>query len=60
KGMGAAQIDFYDRGEIPDYAAEFVGILVKAKVLTGYTDGTIRPNLNVQRSEAVKMLYGLF
>lgn len=60
KGMGATEINFFDSSDIPEYAVDYVGILVNAKVLTGYTDGTIRPNLNVQRSEAVKMLYGLY
>ena len=60
KGMGTADIGFFDSDEIPEYALDYVGILVNAKVLTGYTDGTIRPNINVQRSEAVKILYGLF
>ncbi|MGI6040048.1 MAG: hypothetical protein GX257_02070 [Clostridiales bacterium] len=60
KGMGSAEIAFTDSKDIPDYATEYVGILVNAKVLTGYSDGTIRPNTDVQRSEAVKMLFGLY
>lgn len=60
KGMDVAPIAFFDSKDIPDYAAEYVGVLIKAKVLTGYSDGTIRPNADVQRGEAIKMLYGLY
>jgi hypothetical protein len=29
-------------------------------VLTGYSDNTIRPNAEVSRSEAVKIIFGLY
>jgi len=60
KGFSSGEITFNDSADIPDYAKNYVGILVGMKVLTGYSDGTIRPNNNVQRGEAVKMLYGMY
>jgi hypothetical protein len=60
KGFSSGGITFKDSADIPDFAKDYVGTLVGMNVLTGYSDGTIRPNNNVQRGEAVKMLYGMY
>lgn len=60
KGFSSGEITFKDSADIPDFAKDYVGTLVGMNVLTGYSDGTIRPNNNVQRGEAVKMLYGMY
>jgi hypothetical protein len=60
KGLGTADISFKDSSRIPNYASEYVGVLVKMNIVTGYSDRTVRPTGNVRRGEAAKMLYGLY
>jgi hypothetical protein len=60
KGINAGEAVFSDSSEIPSFAKDYVEMLVGLKVLNGYNDGTIRPNDNVRRGEAVKMLYGMY
>jgi len=60
KGIASAEVPFSDSTDIPEYAKGYVGVLVGMNVLTGYNDGSIRPNNNVKRGEAVKMLYGMY
>ncbi|MBQ3462364.1 MAG: S-layer homology domain-containing protein [Clostridia bacterium] len=38
------------------WAVGYIGALVKAKIISGYEDGTIRPDIPLTRAEAVTML----
>ncbi|MBQ9599285.1 MAG: S-layer homology domain-containing protein, partial [Clostridia bacterium] len=38
------------------WAVGYIGALVKAKIISGYEDGTIRPDITLTRAEAVTML----
>ncbi len=49
-------IDFADKDEISDYAAEAVDTLVKAGILSG-ADGNFMPKNNCTRAEAAVMLW---
>lgn len=51
------ELDFADKYDIPDWAAESIGKLLSAGIISGYSDNTILPNNNVKRAEAVNMMY---
>lgn len=61
--MGAAAGDtsaqFTDSGAISEYAAEAVAYLHGAGVISGYEDGSFRPQAPVTRAEAAKILSGI-
>ncbi|MCD4712875.1 MAG: S-layer homology domain-containing protein [Clostridiales bacterium] len=47
---------FEDAGLIPPWAAGYIGAAFEAKNISGYPDGTFRPNANITRAESVVML----
>lgn len=47
---------FEDANLIPPWAAESIGAAFEAKNISGYPDGTFRPNANITRAESVVML----
>lgn len=47
---------FRDKRTIPDWASESMQTAVKAGLLKGYSDNTIRPNQKVNRAEMVTIL----
>lgn len=61
--MGAAAGDttaqFTDSGAISEYAVEAVAYLHSAGVISGYEDGSFRPQAPVTRAEAAKILSGI-
>ena len=52
-----AELTFTDASNIPAWARTFTARLVKAGVLSGYDDNTVKPLNNVTRAEAVTLLY---
>ncbi|MBE7024771.1 MAG: hypothetical protein E7408_01790 [Ruminococcaceae bacterium] len=47
---------FSDKDKIAEYAREDVAAMVKAEIVTGYTDGTIGPLGNTTRAEAAVIM----
>jgi hypothetical protein len=52
-----SQLDFEDSEDVPAWATTAVGLAVEAGILTGYADGTIRPNQQISRAEMAVMLF---
>ena len=48
--------DFTDAAEIADWAVGSVNALVKAGILSGYTDGSVKPNGELTRAEMLVLL----
>ena len=57
KGYALASLTFTDAGKIPAYAAFYIQTMVAQGILSGYTDGTFRPNNNITRGQMAKILY---
>lgn len=55
QGEGAA-LSFADQANIATWAQKSVAQAVKASIITGYEDGTFRPNAEITRSEMAVML----
>lgn len=55
----ADTVEFADREEIAGYALSAVTELQKAGVLSGYEDGTFKPQNSITRAETAKLLYGM-
>ena len=53
----ADTVEFSDSEEIAGYALSAVTELQKAGVLSGYEDGTFKPQNSITRAETAKMLY---
>lgn len=51
--------NFTDQKEISSYAVEAISALKNAGIINGYEDGSFRPQKNVSRAEAAKMLDGI-
>lgn len=60
KGYAAGELTFSDADTIPDWAAEAVAVLTNLGILGGYEDGSFQPNGAIKRSEAAKVLSGLY
>ena len=51
-------VAFTDAADIDEYAAPYVALLVELGIVNGYEDNTIRPDANITRAEAAKILAG--
>ncbi|ADL07273.1 S-layer homology domain-containing protein [Thermosediminibacter oceani] len=60
KDAGTLLAPFKDAAEIAGYAKEHVALLVEMGIVSGYPDGTVRPQAHTTRAEAVKLIYGLY
>jgi len=56
---GTTQLAFKDADAVSDYATEAVGILLNAKIINGFTDGTFKPNNSITRAETAKIVYSV-
>ena len=59
KGYAAVSLTFTDAGKIPAYAAYYIQTMVAQGVISGYTDGSFKPNSNITRGQMAKILYNL-
>lgn len=59
KGYAAVGLTFTDAGKIPAYAAYYIQTMVAQGVISGYTDGSFKPNSNITRGQMAKILYNL-
>lgn len=53
----AVSIGFFDADLISDYAGSAVADLVELGVISGYTDGTFKPQATATRAEAAQIVY---
>lgn len=59
RGYAAAELTFSDAGSIPSYASYYIRTMAAQGILSGYADGTFRPNANITRGQMAKILYTL-
>ena len=59
KGYATTELTFTDASSIPSYATYYIQTMVAQGVISGYTDGTFRPNANITRGQMAKILYNL-
>ena len=60
RGYLCGKLEFTDNDKIPPYATEYIRILESIGAVSGYKDGSIKPNDNVKRAEAAKMAHEIF
>lgn len=51
----AKEVNFKDKGQFPAWAEALIAEAVNAEVISGYDDGTFRPNRHITRAEMVAM-----
>jgi hypothetical protein len=56
KDESSKSVTFTDNKEIPSWAKPYIDRLVKSDILSGYPDGTFRPNQAITREEVAKIL----
>ncbi|MEI3362040.1 MAG: S-layer homology domain-containing protein [Oscillospiraceae bacterium] len=59
KGYATAELAFTDAGSIPAYATYYIQTMVAQGVISGYTDGSFKPQANITRGQMAKILYNL-
>lgn len=57
KGYAAPELAFTDAASIPAYAEFYIRTMVSQGILSGYDDGTFRPQANITRGQMAKILY---
>jgi hypothetical protein len=55
-GDSEASFDFADKADIPTWAEGHIAAAVKAGIMQGYEDGTLRPNAYMNRAQMMVML----
>lgn len=51
-------VDIKDFDEVSEYAKVSVDTLARAGIVSGFDDGTFKPNRSITRAEAAKIIYG--
>jgi hypothetical protein len=59
KGYASVDLSFADGAKIPSYAADYIRTMAAQGVISGYTDGTFKPNNPITRGQMAKILYNL-
>lgn len=57
KGYALAELTFTDAAQIPGYASFYIRTMAAQGILSGYADGTFRPQANITRGQMAKILY---
>ena len=57
KGGAAAELAYTDAASIPNYAMYYLQTTVAQGALSGYSDGTLRPNYPITRGDVARILY---
>ena len=57
KGYALADLSFTDAADIPGYASFYIRTMVGQGIISGYADGTFRPQANITRGQMAKILY---
>ncbi|MBQ9858280.1 MAG: S-layer homology domain-containing protein, partial [Oscillospiraceae bacterium] len=60
KGYTQAELNFTDVADIPSYAKEHIAVFVNLNIISGYSDGSVKPNRAVTRGEAFKLLMKMY
>lgn len=58
-GLYRGEMIAADENDVPEWARDETALLLTHGIMDGYTDGTLKPNNNVTRAEAVKILYNM-
>ena len=59
KGYAAPELTFSDAASIPSYASFYIRTMAAQGILSGYADGTFRPQASITRGQMAKILYTL-
>ena len=57
KGSAVADLNYTDAASVPNYAVYYLQSTVAQGAITGYADGTLRPNHPITRGDVAKILY---
>lgn len=57
KGYALADLTFTDADQIPGYASFYIRTMAAQGILSGYADGTFRPQASITRGQMAKILY---
>lgn len=57
KGYALADLSFTDAAQIPRYASFYIRTMAAQGILSGYADGTFRPQASITRGQMAKILY---
>ena len=59
KGYASVALSFADGAKIPAYATEYIRTMAAQGIISGYADGTFKPNNPITRGQMAKILYNL-
>ena len=59
KGYATVELTFTDAGSIPAYATYYIQTMAAQGVISGYADGSFKPQANITRGQMAKILYNL-
>jgi len=59
KGYASVELAFTDAAKIPSYAQFYIRTMAAQGIISGYADGSFRPNNNITRGQMAKILYNL-
>lgn len=59
KGYATAELTFSDAASIPSYATYYIQTMAAQGIISGYADGSFKPQANITRGQMAKILYNL-
>ena len=59
KGYATVELTFTDAASIPSYATYYIQTMAAQGIISGYADGSFKPQANITRGQMAKILYNL-
>ena len=60
ESLDTKEMSYSDFDSVPSWAADGFVTMISMDVMSGYDDGTLKPDKKITRAEAAKLMYGIY
>ena len=60
ESLDTKEMNYADMDTVPSWAADGFVTMISMDVMSGYDDGTLKPDKKITRAEATKLMYGIY
>ncbi len=60
ESLDTCEMNYSDFDSVPDWATDGLKTMISMGVMSGYEDGTLKPDRKITRAEATKLMYGIY
>lgn len=60
ESLETKEMNYSDFGTVPSWATDGFATMISMDVMSGYDDGTLKPDKKITRAECAKLMYGIY